>query len=107
MCEFRRTPIGRFPDRHHGSDAPNCTIDVRIRCLEDFCDDPIEVVIVDRDSGESLTEPTMLECDGSDREYSLPMAVSCGLEARRTVMRFRCCDQERDGEADRIWIRCE
>lgn len=109
MCEFRNTPIGRFLEGHHGdgSDAPNCTIDVRVRCLADFCDESIELVIVDRDTGEDLTEPVGLDCTGADRRYSLPVRIADALTARNVVMRFHCCDRDRDGQEDRIWVRCE
>lgn len=109
MCEFRRTPSGRFHEDHHGdgSNAPNCIIRVRIRCRDDFCDETITVVIMDRDTGEALTNPEPLECDDSNREYELPMAIRGPLQLRKAVMRFRCCGEEKDGEMDDIWVRCD
>lgn len=109
MCEFRQAPIGRFDPIHKGdgSSAPNCVIRVHVRCLPDFCDEAIAVVIVDRESDAPLTEPKPVECDGQDHTYDLRMSISGPLQFRSVVMRFRCCGQEKDGRQDAIWVRCE
>lgn len=109
MCEFRYTPVGSFDPVHHGNGdaAPDCVIRVMVQSLVGDCDEEIRLVIVDRDSGRELTKPCGITSDGQERTCDLPMKVATrGLEYRKVVMRYRCCDQEKEGAEDNIWVRC-